>query len=65
MNLYLYIETLKALTFNERNVEMARRWQEIGQSQKDKFNAKARNVSILDIKTRRKRQLKKIEDNIC
>ena len=54
------------MTFNQRNVEIAKRWQEIEKSERDEFNRKAReDVSIVDEKTRTKRLLKKIKDTVC
>ena len=50
-----FIDGLKALAFNQRNVEIAKRWQEIEKSEKDRFNRRAReDVSIVDEKTKTK-----------
>ena len=60
------IDTLKAMTFNERNIEVARRWKSLEQSERDNFITQSNvDVTILDNETRTKRQLKKIKNAVC
>ena len=63
--IFLQLDSLKPMTFHDRNVELGERWRSLDKSERKEFLQRANsNQNILDCDTRLKRQLRKIKKSV-